>query len=850
MIRVSLAVAVLSLTLAPFAVADENRGHQPGPRVISSERFVLTPAHPLTADEQRALQDLGVTFEHAVAGGRYLVRVTGDDATDVAAAPTVASVVPYLPSQKIYRAAYSAVTRQLGGTARLTVRFHDDVSLDEARAAVAAAGGSLSSSFVTRFDEPKELSVNLPATSLQTLAHDPSVMAIDGPQRRKVTLNAVAAQLSHVTPLFSAPYGLSGNGVVMSIFEADGPPQSTHPEFGTRLIVDSAFKGTAGNHSTHTSGTMIASGINAAAKGMSPSATLHAFDAQPTLADGTTDTDTFFHNKGVVAPGLGSVSDNNSWGYCLGWQPAGSGCAGDLETWNGCPECFGGYDDVFVGPYDKMARTSSTLYVHSAGNDGYTGTPDFRNENPQNLQYSVHRHIDPNTGSVLDKEVFCYSQNGSGTDCPAPLCTAGTSTVTGEAHCETSQHPTYGPFKTMGLSSSGKNMIAVGAVDELSAIAPFSSRGPAADGRVKPELVAKGVHQYSTVPVSTYTYNQGTSMAAPVVAGITGLMAEQWKKTFGNNATPQQLKTLLIAGADDLGNPGPDYTFGFGLVDAQASADLIIADAAKGNRIRNGSLSAKQTLTYPLTVSSGQSSLRVVLGWFDPEVTLFGSNDLAAGTKTLVNDLDVKVITPTGSTVLPYVLDMNNASANATRGVNSVDNTEEVEIASPPAGTYQVVVTASAIGDPASSTQAYTLVANAVLGAPVAPCTDAYEPNDTTSTAYGDVVSGTSINAKVCSATDLDFFRFFPNKSGTVTVHVTATDTALTVTEFNASGNATANTVNIAAGQSGNLTFSIAGAQREYVRVSANGAVGASGAYTAAITYPFTTPSRRHVAGR
>ena len=402
----------------------------------------------------------------------------------------------------------------------------------------------------------------------------------------------------------------------------------------------------------------------------------------------------------------------------------------------------------------------------------------------------------------------------------------------------------------MGLSSSGKNMIAVGAVDPVSVIATFSSRGPAADGRVKPELVAKGVQQFSTVPTNAYAFNQGTSMAAPVVAGITGLMAEQWKKTFGASATPQQLKTLLIAGADDLGNPGPDYTYGFGLVDAQASADLIIADAAQGHRIRNGTLSAKQTLTYPMTVSSGQSSLRVVLGWFDPEVTLFGDNDLAAASKTLVNDLDVKVITPTGGTVLPYVLDLNNPTASATRGVNSVDNTEEVEIASPPAGTYQVVVTASAIGDPASSTQGYTLIANAALGAPVAPCTDAYEPNDTTATAYGDVVSGTTLNAKVCSATDLDFFRFFPNKSGTVTVHVTATDTALTATEFNASGNATTNTVNIAAGQSGNLTFSIPGAQREYVRISANGAVGSSGAYAATITYPFTTPSRRHVAGR
>ena len=610
MIGVSLAAVVLSLTLAPFALADENPGHQPGQHAGRAESFVLTPAHALTADEQAALRALGVTFEHVLSGGRYLVSITGDDPSDVAAAPTVASVAPFLPSQKIYRAAYAAAAQRLGGTARLTVRFHDDVTLDEARSAVAAAGGELASPFITRFNEPKELVVNVPAASLQTLSSDGRVLLIDGPPRRKTSLNSVAAQLSNVTPLFSAPYGLSGNGIVMSIFEADKPPQDAHVEFGGRLI--SHFTSTGnGTHSTHTSGTMIASGVNPSAKGMAPAATLNAYDANA---------EDVFDTKATVVPALGSVSDNNSWGFCLGWQSAGSGCAGSRETWNGCPECFGGYDGLFVAPYDKIARTSTTLYVHSAGNDGFSGTPDF-GSTAQELMWSPHFHTDINgDGSPITNETFCYSQNGSGTDCPTPLCSTGTSTKTGEAHCELTKHPTYGPFNTLGLTASGKNIIGVGAVDQFSTIASFSSRGPAADGRVKPDLVAKGVHQYSTVPVGSYAYLQGTSMSSPVVAGITGLMAEEWKKIFGKSASPQQLKTLLIAGADDLGNAGPDYTYGFGLVDAKASADLIIADAAHGNRIRNGTLSARQTLEYPLTVPSGQSLLRVVVGWADPEV--------------------------------------------------------------------------------------------------------------------------------------------------------------------------------------------------------------------------------------
>ncbi len=854
--RLSLVAVVLSLGFATVVLADENPKNQPGRREERLLRYVLTPAHPLTADEQDALRALGATFEHSLTGGRYLVVLRGDGAA-VESAPTVARLVPFTAEQKIYRSAYEVAAHSPGSLIRLTVRFHDGVSFKDARAAVAAAGGQLNSPFVLGFPDLPLLTVRVPASSLTTLARDERVLLIEALPRKLTGENAIAATVSNVTPLFSAPYGLGGNGVTMSIWELGpagsngvGPqPQFAHIEFGGRYISKYPVAGTtADSHGTHTAGTIIAAGINASAKGMAPAASLYAFDA-------TEDPDQLLTDKGNAVPGTGSVSDNNSWGFCIGWQPAGNCGGGTLPTWFTCAECLGGYDGGFLAPFDKIARTSSTLYVHSAGNDALNGTPGLDTAN-----YSPHYHIDPNDGSTLTAETFCYSKDNSGTDCPSPLCTAGTSTVTGEPHCEktSQQHPSYGPFFTIGLTASGKNVISVGAVDQSLNIGLFSSRGPAQDGRLKPDLVAKGVHQYSTVPGGTgcntnpvnansicYGYKDGTSMASPVVTGIAGLLTEQWRKTFGASPTPQQLKTVLIAGADDLGNPGPDFTFGFGLADAKASADLIIADANQGNRIRKGTLAAKQSLSFPLTVPSGLSKLRVVLGWADPEVVGLAADALADG-KTLVNDLDVKVIAPGSTTVLPYVLDKSNPSANATHGVNTLDNTEEVEISTPAAGAYQVVVFANIIGDTVKSTQDFVLVANATLGTPAAPCTDAYEPNDTTGTAYGDIVSGTTLSAKICSSSDVDFFRFFPNLAGTVRVHVTATDTPLTVTEFDASGNATSNTVNINAGQTADLSFSISAARREYIRFAANGTVGATGSYTATFTYPFSSPARRH----
>ena len=70
-------------------------------------------------------------------------------------------------------------------------------------------------------------------------------------------------------------------------------------------------------------------------------------------------------------------------------------------------------------------------------------------------------------------------------------------------------------------------------------------------------------------------------------------------------------------------------------------------------------------------------------------------------------DLDVRIVDPTGATVLPYILNMSTPSALATRGVNHTDTTEEVEIANALPGTYHVIVH-GAIGDTKSTSQALT----------------------------------------------------------------------------------------------------------------------------------------------
>jgi hypothetical protein len=363
--------------------------------------------------------------------------------------------------------------------------------------------------------------------------------------------------------------------------------------------------------------------------------------------------------------------------------------------------------------------------------------------------------------------------------------------------------------------------------------------------------VAKGINIYSTIPGSSYGTMSGTSMSSPVVTGTTALLVEQWRRTFGGaNPTPATLKTLMIATADDLGNVGPDYTYGFGLLNAKAAVDTILADAGQGRRIKIDKVATGEKIEMPVTLNAAQT-LRVVLGWSDPEVLTFPDPSYEGdplAVATLVNDLDVKVVDPSGADVLPYVLSRDNPSQPATRGVNRVDNTEEVEIAGAVAGTYKVVITGTSVT--ASSPQTFVLVTNGELGVAALPCTDVFEPNNSADTAYGNLVSTQTLDGRTCEQGDVDYFKFLVDRPGTVSVRVTASDTPVRVT---LTSNATAAvTVDVAAGatQTVSTTYSGTTATTFFARVEPIGTIGSAARYTITPTFPYAAHARRRSAAR
>ena len=840
-ILLPLLFALLLPATVGAATADRDPWSRPEGR-----HYILERDHGFDSAERSLLQAAGVEIQRPLGGDRYLVRMRSAAAFSKASA--LGSLKSYDGTRKIARSAWTEAARPRSFS-RLSVLFHDDVEFDDAASAIAAAGGVLALPMTMGFKNLRRIEALVPAQNLQSLAADERVFGIFGPPRRPRALNAQAASLSHVTPLFSAPYNLDGSGVVLSLFEL-AAADTAHPQFGGRYI--SHFTGGSSSdklHSTHVAGTIIASGIDPTAtsssdatraKGMAPAATLHEFDV-------LVDFNVLIETKQNQLSPLHSVADNNSWDYSLGWQPSGG-----TWVWNGGEDYLGGYSLSESSPYDAVAVSPGVpLFVHSAGNDGTNGHPSL------SAPWFPHQHVD-DKGDPITSEIYCYSQNASGTDCPASTCpNVGHSTKSGADFCERTQHPTYGPYNTAGLMSSTKNSVSVGAVNLNGRLASFSSRGPARDGRIKPELVAKGVDQWSTAPGGLYQSLSGTSMSSPVVTGISGLLAQQYRMTFGGE-TPNgaMLKTLLIAGADDqvgppdLDKPGPDYAYGFGLVDAQASVDLILADNGTGSRIRKGTLPQGQQVEFPLITTSGQK-VRVVLGWFDPEI--YPAAD-SPSEPTLLNDLDVKIIDPAGNAILPYVLDPAQPTLPATRGVNTRDTTEEVEISSAVAGVYRVVVIATKIRDTKKSTQDFVVVANAPLAAPIAVCTDPFEPNDTAETATP-VASGTTLAAGFCQNGDIDFYKFTykftTNPPPTVYVGFKSTTTPLKATLLR--GGLEVGSKTVAAGDSGALSYSPAifhtfPSDFELIlRVEPVGAIVAPGNYLLTIVY--RDPGRRHSVG-
>lgn len=303
------------------------------------------------------------------------------------------------------------------------------------------------------------------------------------------------------------------------------------------------------------------------------------------------------------------------------------------------------------------------------------------------------------------------------------------------------------------IFTSAKNSISVGSVDTHDRrISDFTSLGPTFDGRVKPDIVAPGCNSSVSPPnlsivaaqtnTQGYTTKCGTSMAAPVVSGIIGLMMDQYQDTYGvePNLQPATYKAMLVHSAHDMvkteafadrefnnpdtGEPvvyhaGPDFATGYGLVDAHA-ARQIVADSPRWTEGEIGKVG--KTFRRCFRVPAGSNEVKVVLAWDDEP----GSTLTAETQSKLVNDLDLELVAPNNTIYRPWKLHVLPLTANpgdgardpiatsdvqpAFRGIDRLNNVEMASVPLPMPGYWKVRVRAHTL--PNGNVQPFSLVSS------------------------------------------------------------------------------------------------------------------------------------------
>jgi Mg-chelatase subunit ChlD len=617
-----------------------------------------------------ALAEIGIHLVSFVGDTLYIAFVAPTPAADH---PTFQDLVRWLglilPTDKIDPAVQAGAFEEWAdngdGTVKLLVRFHEDIS-DEAALTVLAqfAGAPVAYS-------PHTWAVSVAVDSITTLAQQDAVKWIEqGPvpflpenDTTRGELNVDAAQIANtgVNPAFYA--GLDGSGVTVAIFDSGvNTAANTHNDFNGRLV-RTALDGDPGGHGSHVAGIVGASGAN-------------------------------------------SVT-NCPFGMCSDFQMRGMAPNARLAPYN---------DGRSAANLDNAVNTHGA----EVSNHSYYMTCGAYDADAQGVDEMI-RGDGANGGTAIPAHQMVKS--------------AGNSGQSGQ-YCDAAGY--------FALTGAAKNLLMVGALNDQSNfdLRSSSSRGPTWDGRLKPDIMGIGCGHSTDNDTQGYISKCGTSMASPSVAGIVALMTEQYHHSFpsAGRPAPSLVRALIIQTATDLihdpaqpgfaefgwndpdtGQPviyhaGPDYATGYGVANAQRAVAAIRARSFVEGVVSPGD----GTDTYAINVPAGTPELKFTLVWDDEP----GDPMLAITAAQLVNNLDLTLEGPNGELIRPWVLAALPQSSDlpggdpdpivrathilpATRGVDNLNNTEQVQIANPAAGLWTIRVNAAAL--PNANSQPYSL---------------------------------------------------------------------------------------------------------------------------------------------
>ena len=468
----------------------------------------------------------------------------------------------------------------------------------------------------------------------------------------------------------------------------EGSPLLTHKEFTGRITQKDNAKDVV-THSTHVAGIVMSKGLNPLSKGMSYNVKgILDYDWNNDLSE----------MSAAAANGL--LISNHSYGTVTGWN-----YNSDSARWefNGR---FNEKEDYRFGLYDFDAQIQDSIAYNA----------------PNYLIIAAAGNNRTSVGPAVGQTYWRRNE-------------AGRMVNSGARPADISSNDSYGSIST---DKNAKNVLTVGAVfgipseynkKEDVVISNFSSWGPTDDGRIKPDIVAQGVSVYAPIASndSSYGYLSGTSMAAPGAAGSL-LLLQELAHRFILNGAPRVLKSATLKGlaihtANEAGlYPGPDYKFGWGLLNIAEAAQVLNTAYTNNNSASSPHFVYENTLlngeskSYTIT-ASGTRPVKATIVWTDVKGS--ASEVLNDANPELINDLDL-TITQGNRTHHTWNLNPSTPDNQAFRGINNIDNVEKVEVDTSLVGT-NYTITVKHKGTLERGLQNYSLIISGAGGTAYCP---------------------------------------------------------------------------------------------------------------------------------